>query len=30
MEDSGNANMKVARLKLGKVLQGINLVTGPR
>jgi hypothetical protein len=30
MEDSGNANLKVARLKPGKVLQAINLETGPQ
>jgi len=27
-EDSGNANIKVLRLKLGKDLKGINLATG--
>jgi hypothetical protein len=30
MGNSGNAKMNVARLKLGKVLQGINLETGPQ
>jgi hypothetical protein len=30
MEDSGNAKMKVLRLKLGKDLKGINLVIDPQ
>lgn len=30
MEDSGKAKIKVSRLKLGKGLKSINLVTGPQ
>jgi len=30
MEYSGNAKMKVSKLKLGKGLKGINPVTGPK
>ena len=30
MADSGNAKMKVSRLKLGKDLKGINQVIGPQ